>query len=375
MRIAFDGRPLLGARTGVGVWLEGLLDALVRDGSHEILLALPRRRRELGLAPTLGAMKVVAPAVPMLGTVWLQTVAGPQVSPLVDVYVATLGILPRRLAVPSVVVLHDLTPRTRPHQHTIANRFCFNAYLEDSLLGASVVVCDSQATRARLARAYQAVAAEAVVIPPGVSRFFSPGSPGGGEATRDRFAAGRPYVVQLGTLEPRKGVATVIAAHGQLVAADRAAPSLVLAGGRGWGGDLLERALARHPAPERVHLPGYVTREDARDLLRYAEVVVVAAEEEGYGLPLAEALVCGAACISSDEPALIEVGAGAVRTFRRRDASALAAALAEMLAGDRAPWHERARARSAALGWEDPLASWQRLLEGLRIPHDAASRH
>jgi glycosyltransferase involved in cell wall biosynthesis len=375
MRIAFDGRPLLGPRTGVGVWLEGLLDALVRDGSHESLLALPRRRGELGLDPTLGAMKVVAPAVPMLGTVWLQTVAGPQVSPLVDVYVATLGILPRRLAVPSVVVLHDLTPRTRPHQHTVANRFCFNAYLEDSLLAASVVVCDSQATRARLACAFQAVAAEAVVIPPGVSRFFSPGPPGGGEATRDRFAAGRPYVVQLGTLEPRKGVATLIAAHGQLVAADRAAPSLVLAGGRGWGGDLLERALGRHPAPERIHLPGYVTREDARDLLRHAEVVVVAAEEEGYGLPLAEALACGAACISSDEPALVEVGAGAARTFPRRDASALAAVLAELLAGDRAPWHERARARGAALGWEDPLASWQRLLEALRIPHDAASRH
>ena len=54
-----------------------------------------------------------------------------------------------------------------------------------------------------------------------------------------------------------------------------------------------------------------------RALLRHAEVVVLAAEEEGFGLPLAEALACGAACVTSDEPALVELAAGgAARTSR-----------------------------------------------------------
>lgn len=376
MRIGFDGRPLLGPRTGVGVWLEGLLAALAGRGGHEFLLAVPRGGGSLGLDPALGAIEIVAPAVPMLGTVWLQTVAGLQVSRLVDVFVGTLGILPRRLAVPSVVVVHDLTPRTRPHQHTVANRFCFNAYLEDSLLAATAVVCDSEATRRRLADAYPGVAAGAAVIAPGVSSFFTPpGEEESGEETRRRFTAGRRFVVQLGTLEPRKGVATVVAAHAALTAADPDTPSLVLAGAPGWGGDLLAAALDRHPAPGRVHRPGYVTREEARALLRHAEVVIVAGEEEGYGLPLAEALACGAACVCSDEPALVEVGGGAARIFPRRDAPALAAVLRELLVGDREAWRARARVRGAALGWAGPLASWQRLLEALRISPDAAARH
>jgi len=363
MRIGFDARPLLGARTGVGVWLEGLLGALAASTNWEFVGFLPRRADlSLGVVPP-SRLAVSWPPLPLPGTFWLHTLAGSQVGTSVDVYLGTLAILPRRLKVPAVAVLHDLTPRTRSYRHTLANRFCFNAYLEQSLLEAAAVVCVSQATRARLAEVLPAQARTASVIGHGVDpSFFTPPTLAR-EETRRRFAAGAPYIVQLGTLEPRKGVATLLAAHGIRLQQDAGGPDLVLAGGRGWGGRWLEEALARHPAPGRVHLPGYVTRDEARSLLAHAEMVVVASEEEGFGLPLAEALACGAACVASDAPALVEVAGGAARHFPRANVQALAAAMEEVaIPARRAELQVRARERARRWRWDAVVPAWRSLL-------------
>jgi len=363
MRIAFDARPLLGRRTGVGVWLDGLVRGLAADPGARLIACLPRRA-ELGLGALAGAVETVAPPVAIPGTLWLHTVAAPLVAGRADVYLGTLGILPRRLAVPSVLAVHDLTPLTRPHHHTLANRFCFNAYFAESLAAATVVACVSETTRARLALRFPRAGAAARVVRNAADADFTPGeSAEEAAATRARLAGGRPFVVQLGTLEPRKGIATLLAAHAALLRTRADAPDLVLAGGRGWGGSALDRALAAHPEPGRVHVPGYVSRDDARALLRHAEVVVLAAEEEGFGLPLAEALACGAACVISDEPALVELACGAAETFPRGDATALAAALARTLAGEaRAARRAAARVRAAELRRERPLELWRALL-------------
>jgi len=387
MRIAFDARSLIGPRTGVGVWLEGLLRGLLASTDWVFLLCLPRRVDELGLDDLVERVEVVAPRVPLPGTLWLHTVAAPMVAGRADVYVATLGVLPRRLATPDVLMVHDMTPRSTPGHHTLANRFCFNAYFEESLGRAGTIVCLSAATREALGAVQPQAGRRAVVIGPGVDPFFSPAGGGGdGAAARARFAGGRPFLVQLGTLEPRKGIATLLAAHGILLGLRPDAPDLVLAGGHGWGWDVIERALSRHPDRSRVHLTGYVSREDARDLLRHAELAVVASDEEGFGLPLAEALACGAACVASDAPALLEVAGGAARHFPRGDAAALAAALAEALApAVLAGLRGDALRRAAALGWEGPLSAWRELLAAvgrghsgpgeLRMPGDGPTRH
>ncbi len=363
MRIGFDARPLLGPRTGVGVWLEGLVGALAASTNWRFVGFLPRRAAlNLAVVPP-SRLEVSWPPLPLPGTLWLHTLAAQQVSGKADMYLGTLAILPRRLTIPGVAVVHDLTPRTRAHRHTLANRFCFNAYLEQALLEAAVVVCVSKATRARLAEILPVQARAAAVIGHGVDpSFFTRPAPARDE-TRRRFAAGAPFIVQLGTLEPRKGVITVLEAHGRRLQRDAGGPDLVLAGVRGWGGRWLEQALARHPAPGRVHLPGYVTRDEAHALLAHAEMVVVASEEEGFGLPLAEAMACGAACVASDAPALVEVAGGAARHFPRGDAQALAAVLDEVaIPARRAELQARAREQAQCWRWDAMAPVWRSLL-------------
>jgi glycosyltransferase involved in cell wall biosynthesis len=129
-----------------------------------------------------------------------------------------------------------------------------------------------------------------------------------------------------------------------------------------------------------------VDREEAKDLLRHAEVVVLASDDEGFGLPLAEALACGAACVASDAPALVEVAGGAAVHFPRGDVGALAAALAAVLEPEaRRRLQAAARARAVELAWEKPVSAWRELLSRvaggqpgpgeLRMPGDGPSRH
>lgn len=387
MRIAFDARPLVGPRTGVGVWLEGLMRGLAAATNWRFVLCLPRQVANLGLNDLTDRCEVLAPPFPLPGTLWLHTIASPLLAGRADVFVATLGVLPRRVPVPSVLVVHDVTPRTRPGAHTLANRFCFNAYHEESLARADVIVCVSEATRTAVGHLQPRAGRRALVIGEGVDPLFSPAGEGEtGEDVRRTFADGRKFIVQLGTVEPRKGVATLLAAHASLLAGRAGAPDLVLAGGRGWGGGWLGAALAHHPDASRVHLPGYVSRTDARDLLRYAEIVVLASEEEGFGLPLAEALACGAACVTTDAPALLEIAGGAARHVPRGDVPALTNALGVALGPEvQSALRAAARERAGALTWKRPLAEWRELLveaaheqtetSGLRMPSDASARH
>ena len=148
-----------------------------------------------------------------------------------------------------MLVVHDLTPLTRPRHHTLANRFCFNAYFAESLAAATAVVCVSEATRRRLERFFPRAGAAARVVGNGVDAFFAPPADAGGAAAiRDRLAGGRPFIVQLGTLEPRKGIATLLAAHAELLrrASRRARPR---ARGRPGVGRAVAGAGARRATP------------------------------------------------------------------------------------------------------------------------------
>ena len=366
MNIACDARSLVGRHTGVATWVTQIMGGLARDYGHSITLnaskplALPDELR-------LEGVTTPRPTTPWLpGTIWLHTrLPSWLAARRPDVFVGSLGVVPRRCPVPAVAVVHDLTPRTHPHHHTLTNRFCFNAYLEESLETAGAVVAVSKATERVLLRLFPIVASKLVAIDNGVSDFFSPPHPeDDGRNIRQRFSAGRPYVLHLGTIEPRKGVADLVEAWERLHSLRSAPPDLVVAGGLGWDTAPIIARIQRSPYRERIHLPGYVDREAARDLLRHAEVFALASEAEGFGLPLAEAISCEAPSVASDIPSLRETGGDAALFTPPQDPAALAQTLHLALQPDTADdLRRRAALRVPGLRWGPAITAWNTLLE------------
>jgi glycosyltransferase involved in cell wall biosynthesis len=159
------------------------------------------------------------------------------------------------------------------------------------------------------------------------------------------------YLLTVATLEPRKGLDVLLAALGH--AAD-ALPPLVVVGQAGWGG-VHPEALAQDlglPA-ERVRLLGRLPDTDLAAVLHGATALVAPSRAEGFGLPVLEAMDAGVPVVSSDAPALAEVGGGATVLTPVGDAAALAAALREVT-GD-AALRDRLRAsgrrRAADFSW------------------------
>jgi glycosyltransferase involved in cell wall biosynthesis len=365
MRIGCDGRALVGERTGVGVWTARVAVGLAESGVGEVLLAATRPMRLGPDEPDESVQLVPAPRHPTLGPVWLNTtVPGIVRRHRLDCWIGSLAILPLRPPVPSVSVVHDLTAVTHPDRHTLANRMVHRLFLARSLRTAAAIVVVSAATGDEVVRRFPRVEGRVERIPNGVDEWFSPAPVGDdGSEVRRRFTAGRPFILHLGTIEPRKGIPDLVAAWEGLQRVRTDAPDLVIAGKPGWHTEPILGRIRSSTEAGRIHLPGYVERSDARELLRHAEVVVVASEAEGFGLPLAEAISCGTPAVASDIPALREVGGDAALYAPVGDRESLASALTAALEPDTA---ERLRAcaaqRAPELRWGSVIEAWTRLL-------------
>jgi len=381
MEIACDARALVGPRTGVGTWTAQVMGGLARSGAATVHLAASRR---VDLSPDLhhpSVQTIPPPDIPMPGTLWLHTVLPGVLAQLpIDVFVASLAIVPRLCPVPAVAMVHDLTPRTHPARHTLANRFCFNAYLEESLERAAAVVVNSRATGNEVLATFPRVGQCLHHIALGVDPAFSPPPANDdGSTTRERFSGGRPYVLSLGTIEPRKRIPDLVSAWEQLVDADPGAPDLVIAGRTGWAARSIMSRISGSRFWDRIHLPGYVPRSAAIDLLRHAEVFALVSEAEGFGLPLAEAICCGAPCVATDVPALREVGGEAALFVSSGDSAALTDALCRALdLAAATDLRRRAAERAQIFAWGPIVGAWRELLENVvgrerRRPHGGTS--
>jgi len=363
MRVAIDARALMGQQTGIGTYTLGITRSLNALPEMEVGLFAPR---PLAGAPSSDGFEVhLGPDIP--GLIWTQAALARRAADWgADGLLAALTIAPVKSGVPVVSVVHDLTPLTHPQWHAARTLVGFLPFWDRTAERAARFVCVSETTARELSRLYPDTRSRIRVASNGVDPAFSPGA---GEPernqTRRRFAGGRPFLLFLGTLEPRKNVAALVTACEQLWEESSGRPDLVLAGGVGWKAAALLDRIEQSSHRGRIHVAGYAPRDTARDLYRAAEVFVLPSFAEGFGLPLAEAMACGAPCVASTAEALVEVGGDAALYAPADDPPALARAIATALE-DPATKRRLSAAgppRAALFTWEAAAAITARALE------------
>lgn len=251
--------------------------------------------------------------------------------------------MPLRADRPVVVTLHDATFFTHPHLHRKVKASFFRSATRIALRRAARCIVPSLATRDELVRILAADSQALDVAYHGVNLDdFHPPSELEKKSVRDRLGLSEnPYVAFLGTLEPRKNVPQLIRGWIEACEGRDRSPVLVLAGQPGWD-DEIDRACNEVPPELRLLRPGYLPLCDLPGFLGGAQVVAYPSKGEGFGLPVLEALACGAPVMCTPELALREVGGNAV-SYCGLDSHSIGLALRRLL--DDQP--ERARLKAA----------------------------
>ena len=234
---------------------------------------------------------------------------------------------PRPLAAarrPLVVTVHDLTLRRTPWAMQAETRATLEKQLERTIARARAILTPSQTVRSELLE-HAGAAPDAVHVTWEAGRLDA--TPAGD------LPAGVPerFVLHVGTIEPRKNLAILLAAWPRLRALLPDAPPLVLCGKRGWRHESIGAALARATDEGWLIHAGYAPDAVVHGLYRRAAAVVCPSVYEGFGLPLVEAMAAGAPLVCSDIPVFREVAADAAVFAPPDDAAAWAGALARLL--------------------------------------------
>ncbi len=274
--------------------------------------------------------------------------AGP--APRADVIHAPALLAPPRRRTPLVVTIHDAVPWTHPETLTARGVGWHRRAAGYAAAAADAIIVPTEAVAAELRRVLSLGADQVHVIGEGVTEALA-AQPPDADARAGRLDLPERYLLSLATLEPRKGLDVLLAALAEPTAPD--VPLLVV-GQPGWGGvDPAAAAAARGLAPGRVRVLGRLPDPDLATVLHRATALVAPSRAEGFGLPVLEAMAAGVPVVTSDAPALVEVGGDATLVVPRDDPSALAVTLRSLLADG------ALQARLSAAGrCRAPLFTW-----------------
>jgi glycosyltransferase involved in cell wall biosynthesis len=224
-----------------------------------------------------------------------------------DVFWGGTGLLPfAGLRSRKVLTVHDLVYKISPETTSARARWTMRMLFGGSVRRADRITSNSLGTARRLEATYRCKVAE--VVRPGLTDAIRPKSASEVRAQLKQHSIERPYLLSVGTLEPRKGLQRLIPAFLSLLRDGSLNDEcLVIAGDRGWKDDPIARLVR---SSERIHPLGFVDDEALSALYTGAKAFIFPSSYEGFGIPVLEARACGTRVVTTDIPELREAGDG-----------------------------------------------------------------
>ncbi|MCL4507520.1 MAG: glycosyltransferase family 4 protein [Chloroflexi bacterium] len=313
-----------------------------------------------------------------------------------DIFHATEHLLPRFKRIKTVFTVHDLIFRFYPQHHLLLNRVFLTLSFPLFLRRADAIICVSEQSRRDTQRIYRVPEGKMRVIAEGVDpRFRRVTDPAALQRARKRYHLPERFILAVGTIEPRKNLATLFKAYAELIkeetgqrgegrsqkSEDRGQRSevrdqkaevrgqksegrgqkaeaelrLVVAGRQGWMVESTLRVVHELGLTGLVRFTGFVADEDLPALYSLADAFAFPSVYEGFGLPPLEALACGAPVVCSDASSLPEVMGDAALLVPPLDVRGWMLALGRVLADAdlRRDLSQRGPRQAARFTWQD----------------------
>ena len=376
MRVAINGWFWDSPTTGSGQYTRRLVEHLVAlDADLQITLVVPTGKRQEARSkkqetayPASCILRPVTCSRSNLGKVWFEQVAFPRACARLGVDVAHVPYWagPVRSTIPTVVTIHDLIPLLLREYRGGPLVRLYTALVSTTARSAALVLTDSEASRRDIIAHLDLPPERVRVIYLAADERYTPAPAPDDGAIRSRYDLPERYVLYLGGFDVRKNVESVLASYRWAGPAIGDECPLVIAG------RLPERDTPFSPDPRRlardmdmdeqfVYFIDSPTEADKPALYRGAVAFVFPSRYEGFGLPVLEALACGAPVVGSDVSSIPEVVGNAGVLLSPDDAEGMAGAIIQLAIdeGFRAELSHRALAQAARFSWE--RAAWETL--------------
>jgi alpha-1,3-rhamnosyl/mannosyltransferase len=266
---------------------------------------------------------------------------------------------------PTVTTVHDLSVLDHPEWHPTDRVAWYETDVDPGRRTTQRWITPSEFTARRLTALLDVSPGSIDVIPEAPRELHRPDGDLADQLTQ--LGLDGPFLLHLGTLEPRKNLPLLLDAWAQTPEYARRGATLLLAGSVGWGDAPYCRSLADHPAAGEVQMCGYVSDAQAATLLAGAAATLVPSTYEGFGLPVVEAMAAGSPVLCSDVPVFREVAGHAATLLNPADPTAWAAAMQQAL--DDESWRQdRSRAGKQYVqrySWHRTAAEHQRVFDEL----------
>ena len=282
----------------------------------------------------------------------------------IDIFHSPNFVLPPVARASTVLTIHDLSFIRVPQCAEPSLREYLARVVPKAVTRADRVLADSHNTKKDIIELLEVSPDKVDVVPAGVDDRFRPVADSNSlETVRRKYHLGKgPFILSLGTLEPRKNFTGVMEGYALLKHEQKLPHRLVIAGGKGWLCEGIFETVRRLQLEDEITFAGFIEDKDLPALYSLADLFAFPTLYEGFGLPVLEAMACGTPVVTADNSCMPELVGDAAILIDARDTEGLAEAMGQVISDQelRDSLIEQGLARARLFTW--PQAA-QKLLE------------